>query len=160
MIRAEFLPSALGGAAGEVFGFGEFSFAGEVAGEIVAGVEGFEMIGAAEFLGDPKDFAIFGFGSGVAALVEQRVSEAAMASHRKSVIGAERFGLKVDQVPEHGFGIDVGIVCHERVGQTVSIQERVRMLRTKDAFFESYYFAILGGGIGMFALRLQSIRQP
>ena len=83
---AKFPAGRIGGATSEIFGFGKFLFTGQVAGEVVTGVEGFEMIGAAKLLGDPQDFAILGLGGGILALVKERVSEATMAPQSKSVI--------------------------------------------------------------------------
>lgn len=88
MIGTENFAGGVGGAAGELFGFGEFVLAGEGSGEVIASIQSFDVIGAAEFLGDAQDFAILGFGSGELALIKQGVSKAAMASHGECVLGA------------------------------------------------------------------------
>src|SRR5438067_109900 len=71
MIRAELAAGGIGGAAGEVFGFGKLSQSGKVTGEIVTGIEGFHVIGPAQFLGDAEHFAILGPGGGVVGLVKE-----------------------------------------------------------------------------------------
>src|SRR5205807_4379371 len=120
-------------------------FPDEVAGEIVAGIERFDVVGAAEFLGYSQDLTVFGLGCGVVTLVKERVSETAMAAHGKSVVGTESSRLELDQFTEHPFSIMVGFVGHQGVRQAVSIQERIWMLRAKDFFFEGDDFAVLGG---------------
>ena len=51
MIRPEFLASRVCGATSEFFCFGKFAQPGQDAGEIVTGVEGFDLIGTAKLLG-------------------------------------------------------------------------------------------------------------
>ena len=51
MVWAEGFAGGIGGAAGELFGFGKFAQAGEVAGEVVTGFKSGGVLGAADFLG-------------------------------------------------------------------------------------------------------------
>src|SRR5205085_7680646 len=88
MIWTKGFACGVGGALRELLCFRELVLAGQVAGEIEAGIKRQEMLATENFFGLLQDLAVLGFGLGKPVLVEESVGQAATAADCCDVLGA------------------------------------------------------------------------
>ena len=144
MIGAEGFLGGIGGAAGEVFGFDEFAGAGKVAGEVVPGIESFEMIGAAQgFSAMRRTSRYSGSAAAYLAWLKRAFARPRWLRRVRALSGPTRSGRDGDQFAEHGFGFGVILLAHDGVREVVAIDQSVRMLGAEDLFLQGDHFSIL-----------------
>jgi len=88
-------------------------------------------------------------------LIEECVSQAAVAPHRQSIFRSQRFCFERDQLRNIGFGSAASYLSpDDALAQTIAIWQRVGCW-DRGLFFQGDTASrLLVAGIGMFALRL------